>query len=75
MATSTKSPAVLEFKSCKIAEIIAWCQDYDAVPWLKEANQECKTFFQLRKLFFETYMPQQIPTKKSKTYKDVINNL
>ena len=70
-----KTPDVLDYKKCLVKDIIDWCKERGEVEWLKEANDNSKNFFQLRKAFFEKFMPQQIPQKKKKSYKDLIENL
>ena len=74
MATVVKVE-VLEYKTCKSADIIDWCKKNDKVDWLKLTSPDCKTFFQLRKAFFTMFMPEQMPAKKSKGYKDIIDAL
>lgn len=71
MATKTL-PAIPEYKKCKVDEIIAYCEAAGETGWLKEKNEVCKSFFQLRKAFFTKFAPAMIPTKSKKTYKDRI---
>lgn len=73
MATTTKSvPAIPEYKSCKVDNIIEYCTATNEVDWLKKANENNKTFFQLRKAFYMEFAPALIPVKAKKSYKDRI---
>ena len=65
-------PEIPAFKKCKVDEVIAYCEAAGEVDWLKKTNADCKSFFNLRKAFYEKFAPAMIPTKSKKTYKDRI---
>lgn len=67
----------IDYKNCKPDDIINWCIDNKKVEWLKQADKDYPNFFTLRKVFFETFMPDAIPTAKPKkpTYHDKIKAL
>ena len=57
---------LLDYKTCKGEDIMKWCAANNQVDWLKNVATVYTTFFSLRKIFFETFMPEAIPHRKPK---------
>ena len=56
----------IEYKTCKIADIKAWCLANDKMGWLKEVAKDKPHFFVVRNKFFATFAPECIPVAKKK---------
>lgn len=72
---ANKVVSIPEYKTCNAEAIKDYCVDTKNVAWLKEANRDCKKFFQLRKAFYLKFAPEMIPTKAKKGYRDIIEAL
>lgn len=57
---------LLDYKTCKGEDIMNWCVAHHQVDWLQNVATYNQNFFSLRKVFFETYMPEAIPAAKPK---------
>lgn len=74
----------MNYQKAKADDIITWCVANNKVDWLKKTaaktygdNRRKITFFELKRAFFEEFMPEQLPKAKDKapTFLERINSL